>query len=131
MVGDPVGDFIIRIKNASAVGKDVVSAPYSKFRQAIADVLKQKGYLTSVEAKGKSAQKVLEVGLRYDKAGKSALHGIKRVSRPGRRLYVGANEINPVKYGKGSLIISTPKGVLTDEEARKERVGGEALFKIW
>lgn len=131
MVGDPVGDFIIRIKNASAVKKDAISAPYSKLRHAVADALQKKGYLTSVEKKGKNAKKTLEVSLRYGKGGAAAIHGVKRVSRPGRRLYVGTKEIYPVKYGKGSLIISTPKGILTDEEARKERVGGEALFKIW
>ena len=131
MVTDPVGDFIIRIKNASVVGKDVVVVPYSKLRFALSEALQKKGYIKQVTKKGKKIQKTIEVELRYDKNGKSVISGVKRVSRPGRRMYYGAKEVRPVKYGKGSLILSTPKGILTDEEARKENVGGEALFKIW
>ena len=131
MVGDPVGDFIIRLKNAGAVGKTTVVSPHSKLRQAIADVLQKKGYIQSVVKKGKKVQKTLEVALRYDKNNKPVIHDVERMSRPGRRLYYSVNDIRPVKYGKGSLILSTPKGILTDEEARKEKVGGEALFKIW
>lgn len=131
MVGDPVGDFIIRIKNASVAGKDALSVPHSKLRLAIAEVLQKKGYIKTINKKGKKVQqKTLEIELRYGKGG-PAMHDVKRISRPGRRLYMRANEIRPVKYGKGSLVLSTPKGILTDEEARKENVGGEALFKIW
>lgn len=131
MVTDPIGDFIIRLKNASAVKKDVVVSPHSKLRLAVAEVLQKKGYIKQVTKKGKKIGKTIEVELRYDKEGVSPIHGVQRVSRPGRRLYFGAKEIQPVKYGKGSLILSTPKGILTDEEARKENIGGEALFKIW
>lgn len=131
MVTDPVGDFIIRIKNASAVKKDVVVSPHSKLRFAIAETLQKIGYIKSVNKKGKKVQKTIEVELQYNKDNESLIHGVERVSKPGRRLYYGAKEIYPVKYGKGSLILSTPKGILTDKEARKEKVGGEALFKIW
>ena len=131
MVTDPIGDFIIRLKNASAVKKDVVVSPHSKLRLAVAEVLQKKGYIKQVTKKGKKIGKTIEVELRYDKEGVSPIHGVQRVSRPGRRLYFGAKEVQPVKYGKGSLILSTPKGILTDEEARKENIGGEALFKIW
>lgn len=131
MVNDPVGDFIIRIKNASIVGKDAVVAPYSKLRFAIAEELQKMGYIKSVEKKSKKTHKMIEVGLKYTKNNTPVIHGVKRVSRPGRRSYVGVKEIHPVKYGKGSLVLSTPKGILTDDAARKERVGGEALFKIW
>ena len=131
MVNDPVGDFIIRLKNASAVKKDVVVTSHSKLQFAIAEVLQKKGYIKSVNKKGKKVQKTIEVELRYDKNNKSVINGVERVSRPGRRMYYGAQEIHPVKYGKGLLILSTPKGILTDEEARREKVGGEALFKIW
>ncbi|MFC1734151.1 30S ribosomal protein S8 [candidate division KSB1 bacterium] len=131
MVTDPVGDFIIRLKNASAVKKDVVITPHSKLRFAVAEALQKIGYIKSVNKKGKKVQKTIEVELQYNKEGVSPIHGVERVSKPGRRLYFGTKEINPVKYGKGSLILSTPKGILTDLEARKEKVGGEALFKIW
>ncbi len=131
MVSDPVGDFITRLKNATAVGKEVVVTPHSKLRLAIAEVLQKKGYIKSAQKKGKKVQKTIEVALRYDKHNKPVIHGAERISKPGRRVYLGADQIHPVKYGKGSLVISTPKGILTDEEARKERVGGEALFKIW
>ena len=132
MVGDPIGDFIIRIKNASAVGKDTVSAPHSKMRLAVAEALAKKGYVKAVHnKKGKKTHKTIEIELRYDKNEKPAISGVKRVSRPGRRLYYRVHEIHPVKYGKGSLVLSTPKGIITDDVARKQRVGGEALFMIW
>ena len=131
MVTDPIGDFIIQIKNAAAVKKELISVPHSKLRLAVAQALLKKGYISGVNRKGKKVQKTLEVSLRYDKDNVSVIKGVSRVSKPGRRVYYGAREIQPVKYGKGALILSTPKGILTDDEARKGNVGGEALFKIW
>lgn len=131
MVNDPIGDFIIRIKNAGAVKKASVSAPYSSLKLAIAEKLKDAGYVKAVEKKGKKVKKTIDVVLKYDERGVHAVNGVKRVSKPGRRLYRSAREIVPVRYGHGSLILSTPKGILTDSEARKEHVGGEALFEIW
>ncbi|HEC32861.1 MAG TPA: 30S ribosomal protein S8 [Candidatus Kaiserbacteria bacterium] len=131
MVTDPIGDFIIRLKNASIVKKDVVVVPYSKLRFTVAEVLQKIGYINQVTKKGKKVQKTIEVELKYNKEGVSPIHGVERVSKPGRRIYYGAKEINPVRYGKGSLILSTPRGILTDKEARKEKIGGEALFKIY
>ncbi len=131
MVTDPIGDFIIQIKNAAAVKKELICVPHSKLKLAVAEALQKKGYITSVNRKGKKVQKTLELALRYDKDNKSVIKGVRRVSKPSRRTYVGAKDIQPVKYGKGALILSTPKGILTDEEARKANVGGEALFKIW
>ncbi len=131
MVTDTVGDFIIRLKNASIMKKDVVSTPYSKLRFAVAQSLQKNGYIKSVNKKGKKIEKTIEVELAYDKDNKSVITDVKRVSSPGRRTYYGTKDIQPVKYGRGSLILSTPKGILTDKEAKKENVGGEALFKIW
>jgi len=131
MVTDPVGDFIIRLKNASVVKKDVVVTPHSKLCFAIAEVLQKNGYIKSVNKKGKKIQKTIEVELRYSKEDVSPIHGVQRVSKPGRRMYYGAKEIHPVKYGKGLLVLSTPKGILTGAVARKAKVGGEALFEIW
>lgn len=131
MVSDPVGDFLIRLKNAGAVNKTIVSIPFSNFKLAIAEKLKDAGYIRSIEKKGKKVHKTLDVVLKYNDDGKHVINGAKRVSKPGRRVYRGCDEIVPVRYGHGSLILSTPKGIMTDKEAKKEKVGGEALFQIW
>ncbi len=131
MVSDKIGDFIIRLKNAGAVGHEVVSVPYSRLRHAIADKLVAAGYLQSVEVKGKTpATKTLEVTLKYE-ADQHCINGVKRVSKPGRRLYTKVTDINRVKFGHGHMILSTPAGILTNEEARQQNVGGEQLFIIW
>lgn len=131
MVGDPVGDFIVRLTNAGAVEHEVVSLPYSKLKHAIAEKLVEAGYLSSVEKHGKKVKKTLDVGLKYDTNGRHSINGVKRVSKPGRRMYTGAANIHPVKFGKGKMILSTPAGILTGEEARAKNVGGEQLFIIW
>ena len=131
MVSDTVGDFIIRLKNAGAVKKNQVNVPYSKLKHAIAETLKREGYLAEVEVAKKKAAKVLEVSLRYTEDGAHAIAGVKRISKPGRRLYIKANELHPVKFGKGRIILSTPAGILTGEEARAANVGGEQLFIVW
>ncbi len=131
MVGDPVGDFIVRLANATAIKKASVSVPFSSFKMAIAEKLRDAGFLKSIEKKGKKVRKTLDIALKYDEAGRSAIEGVKRISKPGRRMYKNAREIVPVRYGQGALLLSTPKGVLTDKEARKQNIGGEALFEIW
>jgi len=131
MVGDVVGDFIIQLKNAGMVGKKEVSLPYSKLKHSIADALVKEGYLTEAEADGKDIQKQLKVALKYADNGSHSIAGVKRLSKPGRRLYAKSTEIYPVKFGKGRIILSTPAGILTGEEARKQNVGGEQLFIIW
>jgi small subunit ribosomal protein S8 len=130
MVGDAVGDFIIQLKNAGMAGKKEVSIPYSKLKAAVAAKLVAEGYIISAEKGGKKVGKVLEVALKYE-GGAHCIRGVKRISKPGRRLYIKANEIYPVKFGKGRMILSTPAGILTGEEARKQNVGGEQLFLIW
>jgi small subunit ribosomal protein S8 len=131
MVSDPVADFITRLKNAGAVKHESVSVPFSAFKLAIAEKLQDAGYVASIEKKGKKIRKTLDVVLKYDAAGDPVIHGVKRISKPGRRLYQGAHQIRPVRYGTGALLLSTPKGIMTDKEARKEKIGGEALFEIW
>lgn len=130
MVSDTVGDFIIRLKNAGMVGHSTVSLPYSKLKAAIANKLAEAGYVEAVEVKGKDVKKTLEITLKYEgKAHK--ISGVKRISKPGRRLYSKVETIYPVKFGKGNMILSTPAGILTDAEAREKNVGGEQLFIIW
>lgn len=131
MVGDPIGDFIVRLKNAGAVKHESVSLPHSKMKMAIAEVLKSTGFIKNVEKRGKKVRKTIHVDLMYKEDGTPRISEVKRVSKPGRRVYKSVNEIFPVRYGKGMLVLSTPKGILTDEQARKESVGGEALFEIW
>ncbi len=131
MVGDPVGDFIVRITNAGAVRKVSLSVPYSALKHAIADKLCAEGYLTSVEKQGKKVKKTLEIVLRYNADGSPFVRGVKRMSKPGRRLYTKATGIHPVKFGKGLMVLSTPRGILSGSDARKEKVGGEQLFMIW
>jgi len=131
MVNDPVADLITRLTNAGAVNKQSVSVPFSMFKMAIAEKLKEVGYVKNIEKKGKKVKKTLDVTLKYDEAGNHAIQGVKRISKPGRRLYKSANQIVSVRYGHGALLLSTPKGIKTDKEARKEKIGGEALFEIW
>ena len=130
MVGDTIGDFIIRLKNAGMVGKKEVSLPYSKLRHAVADKLVAAGYIEKAEQQGKKVQKTLAVTLKYE-GGKHCINGVKRVSKPGRRLYTKVADIHPVKFGNGHMILSTPAGILTNEEAKAQNVGGEQLFIIW
>ena len=131
MVNDPVADFINRLSNAGAVHAATVSVPFSTFKMAIAEKLKEAGFIMNVEKKGKKVKKTLDVTLKYDPSGPHAINGVRRISKPGRRIYRSTIEINPVRYGKGALILTTPKGIKTDKEARKEKLGGEALFEIW
>lgn len=131
MTNDPVADLINRLKNAGAVKHATVSLPFSNLKLAIAEKLKDAGYVKAVEKKGKKVKKTLDIMLKYTESGVPVIQGVKRVSKPGRRLYRSVHEIMPVRYGHGALILSTPKGIKTDKEARKEKVGGEALFEIW
>ena len=131
MTTDPIADLINQIKNAGAVKKASVSVPFSNFKLSIAEKLKEAGFVKAVEKKGKKIKKTLDITLMYDESGKAHIQGVKRVSKPGRRIYRGFEDIIPVKYGFGALILSTPQGIKTDKEAKKEKIGGEALFQIW
>ncbi len=131
MVNDPVGDFIIQLKNAGMVRKGTVSIPYSKLKHAIANKLVEAGFIMGAEKHGKKVKKTLEVTLKYEIEGTHHIQGVQRVSKPGRRLYLSVSEIFPVKFGKGKRILSTPAGILTGDEAREKNVGGEELFIIW
>jgi small subunit ribosomal protein S8 len=134
MITDRVGDFIIRLQNAAAIGKKEVSMPYSVHIAAIAKKLKELHFLAAVDvkAKGESAvKKNLIVTLAYNEHGMPKLRGVKRMSKPGRRLYSPHTAVHQVKGGTGSRIISSPAGIISDSEARKNGVGGENLFEIW
>jgi small subunit ribosomal protein S8 len=129
MVTDPISDLIINIKNANFAGKESISIFHSKLKEAIAEVLVKEGYVKAVSKKKKSNK--FDITLAYDANGKSKIREISRMSKPSRRMYFGADEIKPFKNGYGRVIISTSKGIVTDKEAKKQKLGGETLFKIW
>lgn len=131
MTTDPIGDFITRLKNASMVGKRTVSVPFSNVKHAIALTLKKSGYIGEVSEEGEGVRKMITVALLYGQNGTPKIREVKRISKPGRRMYLPVSRIHPIKYGKGLMILTTPRGILTDAEARKNRVGGETLFSIW
>lgn len=127
---DSISNMIIMMKNASLAGKESVSFPYSKLKDAIGQCLKKEGYISEISKKAKKGMPVLEVGLIYaDK--KPKITEVERISRQSRRIYFGLKDIHTVRNGSGLLVLSTPKGILSGKQARKEQVGGEALFKIW
>ena len=127
---DQISNMLIMMKNGSLADKESVSFPYSKMKNAIAECLKKEGYILSVAKKVKKDQPVLEVGLVYtDK--KPKITEVERISKQSRRVYFGMKNIHSVRNGTGLLVLSTPKGILSGKEARKEQVGGEALFRIW
>ncbi len=131
MITDPISDLITRIKNASDRGLPSIVLPYSKFKEGVAKILAKEGYVKAAEPKGKKINKYLEVELLYSEDKTPRITGITRVSKLSRRVYTKAKDLRVFHSGFGSIILSTPKGILTDKDAKKEKVGGEVLFKIW
>lgn len=129
---DPISNMLITMKNASMVSKDTVVVPFSKLKYAIAQCLKDQGFIINASKKTeKNNVSVLEIELSYDKDGVAKIHDVKRMSKQSRRMYTGVKELRPVKNGHGITVLSTPKGILSDKQARKEMVGGEVLFTMW
>ncbi len=127
---DPIADMLTRVRNAVAVGKASVDMPCSKLKISVAEVLLREGYIVGFEVVERSVQNDLRIRLKYGPRGERIITSIQRVSTPGRRVYAGAGELAPVLRGLGISIISTPKGVLSDREARKAQVGGEVLAEV-
>lgn len=127
---DPISNMLNSIKNAGAVKLPSVVVPHSNFCLAVAELLAREGYVGNVTKKGKKTRKFIEIGVLYDNA-RPRLTGVKRLSKPSRRVYMGTGEVRPVRQGQGLLVLSTPKGLMTGTDAKKEHVGGEALFTIW
>lgn len=127
---DPIADLLTRIRNAAAVGKNEVRVPSSKLKQVVAEQLKKNNYLTDVKLEAGSPRQTLVITI--NKPGEnSTINEISRVSKPGRRVYVGANDIPRIKSGRGMVLVSTSKGVVTGQEAIKARLGGEVLLKVY
>lgn len=127
---DPISNMIIMIKNAGLAGKTSVMLPYSNVKNSIAECLKKEGYVAQVSKKAKKNHPILEIELVYvDK--KPKITHVERISKQSRRVYFGMKDIHGVRNGAGLLVLSTPKGILSGKDARKEQVGGEALFQVW
>jgi len=132
MLTDPIADLLTRIRNGTHARKATVDMPWSRHKEAISKVLVAEGYLESAaEVTEEGKGRTLRIGLRYDDRRRPVILGIKRVSRPSLRVYVGSTEIPAIRKGLGVNVLSTPKGVLVDREARKQGVGGELLCTVW
>ena len=127
---DQISNMLIKIKNASRANHDTVVFPYSKLKLSIAECLEKEGFIRNVTKKTEKGLSVIEVELIYTND-EPRIHDVTRVSKSSRRMYMGVKEIKPIKHGRGKVILSTPKGILTDVNAKKEMVGGEILFSIW
>jgi small subunit ribosomal protein S8 len=131
MMTDPIADMLARIRNAVIARHDFVNIPHSMLKHHIADVLKSEGYVDDVRVEESEGRKRITVVLRYDRNKQAAIDGLLRLSSPGRRLYVRHDRIPRVRSGMGISILSTSRGVMTDRDARKQRVGGELLCAVW
>ena len=127
---DPIADLLTRIRNAKMVGKTEVRVPSSKMKQVVAEQLKKNGYLTNVKIEASKPRDILVVTIN-DEGDNSTIHEIKRISKPGRRVYVGSADIPKVKSGRGLVLVSTSKGVMTGAEAVKNKLGGELLLQVY
>lgn len=127
---DSIADMLIRIKNAQMAGHETVLIPHSKLKFEIAKLLKKEGWISDFSKKGKKVKKFIELVLKYED-GRPMISDMKRISKSSRRIYVGTKEIKPIRQGFGMAIISTPKGLLTNKEAKVQKVGGEVLCEIY
>jgi len=128
---DPIADMLTRIRNALVVKHSYVEVPASQVKKAIADLLVQEGFVASAEYEGEGVEKKIKIVLKYAENGQKVISGIKRISKPGLRVYCGASELPTVLNGLGIAVISTSKGIMTDKEARAKNLGGEVIAYVW
>lgn len=131
MMTDPISDMLTRIRNAGSARHNQTSCPFSKQKLAIAKVLEEAGFIADVRAESHEGYLALAMTIRYDDHGRPLIDGIRRVSKPGRRVYVGTREIWKVRNGLGISVISTSKGILSDAGAREASIGGEVVCEVW
>jgi len=127
---DPIADMLIRIKNAQAVLHPTVDIPYSNLKYRLANVLLEKEFIKGVGKKQNKSEKTIRITLKYENK-KPVIQGLRRVSKPGRRMYFSADKIRSPRQGRGVTIISTPQGIMTGREARRRKLGGEVFCEIW
>ncbi len=128
---DPIADMLSRIMNGIRISADGVDIPSSKLKSRIAEILKSEGYISGFEESVKSGRKVLKLKFKFTGKSKNAINMMKRVSSPGRHIYVSGTKLPKVQSGFGTAVITTSKGVMPDREARKMKIGGEVLFYVW
>lgn len=131
MLTDPISDMLTRIRNANHQRHATVDIPASKIKLAIAEILKEEGYIADYEVIEENVQGTIRISLKYINEKERVITGIRRISKPGLRIYVNSNELPTVLGGLGIAIISTSNGIMTDKEARKQKVGGEVLCYVW
>jgi small subunit ribosomal protein S8 len=131
MMTDPIGDMLTRIRNAGTAKHHTTSCPASKLKMAVARVLSEEGFVGEVSSEDGEAFARMTIGIRYRDDGRTMVDGIKRVSTPGRRVYVGAKEVPLVRKGLGMAVLSTPRGVMCDRDAREAKIGGEVICEVW
>ena len=130
-ITDPIADMLTRIRNANSAKHDTVDVPASKMKKSIAQILLDEGYIKNFQLIDNGTQGVIRIALKYNAGKEKVISGLKRVSKPGLRVYAGADELPKVLRGLGIAIVSTSKGVMTDKKAREAHVGGEVLAFIW
>ena len=130
-ITDPIADMLTRIRNANNAKHDTVDVPASNMKKSIAQILLDEGYIKNFTVADDGRQGIIKVALKYGEGKTSAINGLQRVSKPGLRIYRSAEEMPKVMKGLGVAIVSTPKGVMTDRQARRENVGGEVLAFVW
>ncbi len=130
-ITDPIADMLTRIRNANSAKHDTVDVPASKMKKAIAEILLEEGYIKSFQMVDDGTQGVIRITLKYNTGKEKVIFGLRRVSKPGLRVYAGAEELPKVLRGLGIAIISTSKGIMTDKKARAAHVGGEVLAFVW
>ena len=131
MVTDPISDLLTRIRNASMVSKRSVSIPHSNFKFDLAKLLKNEGYISDVKISGDGAQKSIDIDMKYSEEGTSVISGMKRLSKPGQRVYSSFDKLPRNNGGLGTVVVSTSRGLLSDSEARKRKLGGELICEVW
>ena len=130
-ITDPIADMLTRIRNANSAKHETVDIPASNMKKAIAEILNEEGYIKNYQVIEDDKQGVIRIALKYGPSKEKVISGLKRVSKPGLRIYAGAEELPRVLKGFGIAIISTSKGIMTDKKARKENIGGEVLAFVW
>ncbi len=130
-ITDPIADLLTRIRNANSAKHETVEIPASNMKKAIVEILNEEGYIKNYQIIDDGKQGIIRVTLKYGQNNEKVITGLKRVSKPGLRIYAGAEELPKVLKGLGIAIISTSKGVMTDKKARKENIGGEVLAFVW
>ena len=131
MITDPIADLLTRIRNANMRCSKSIEAPFSNLKWQISQVLKEEGYIKTCEQLGEKSAKKIKITLKYTADKKQVISVLRRISKPGRRVYAAADDLKRYQGGFGVILLSTPKGVITDKSAYQQKVGGEVLFSIW